>query len=63
MKYLKIAYGLVGLRKGAYLPLLAPLPDTLHLLLGAVRYAASHSHIQSQKGLEVSGKGKNEVSL
>jgi hypothetical protein len=77
MEYLKIAYRLVGLRKGAHL-LLAPLPDTLALFLVApvkalpnttdlflecVRHTPPHTHIQSQKGLKASGKGESEVSF
>jgi hypothetical protein len=77
MEYLEIAYRLVGFRKGAHLPL-APWPDTLGLIrvglaralpgtldlfLRVVRHAAPHARIQSQKGLKVSGKGKNEVAF
>ena len=62
MKYLKIAYRLVRLRKGARPPLV-PLLDTLDLFLGVVRYAVPHARIQSQKRLKVSGKGKDEVSF
>jgi hypothetical protein len=75
MEYLKIAYGLVRPRKGARLPL-APLPDTLGLILlglvkalpdtlglilRVVRPAALHTHFQSQKGLKVSGKVNKKV--
>jgi len=77
MECLKIAYSLVRLRKEARPPR-APLPDRLDLilvglakalpntpdlLLGVVRHAALHTRIQSQKGLKVSGKVNNEVSL
>ena len=77
MESLKIAYRLVGLRKGAHL-LLAPfldtldlfpvalvkaLPDTLDLFLRGVRHAPPHTYVQSQKGLKASGKGNNEVSF